>query len=80
VILSLLNLSPAAAVEERSSASARLDTSIATVVTPRPTAAASSACRSGASGVVRPLSSIWSPIRVFTVPIIAVHRPAARRP
>jgi hypothetical protein len=51
-----------------------------TAVTPRSAAAASMACRSVASGVVRTLSTTRSPSRVSTVPISPVVRPAARSP
>jgi hypothetical protein len=61
-------------------ASAWLDTSITTAVTPRSTAAASIACRSVASGVVRTLLIARSPSRVSTVPIRPVVRPSARSP
>ncbi len=64
----------------RPSASAWLLTSIATAVVPRSRMAASSACRSGASGVVRTLGSTSSPMRVSTVPSRPVERPAARSP
>ena len=57
-----------------------LDTSIAAAVTPRSTATASSACRSGASGVVRAEATRSAPIRISTPPISAVVCPAARRP
>ena len=42
--------------------------------------AASSACRSVASGVVSALSAVTSPIRVSTPPISPVRWPAARSP
>ena len=61
-------------------ASAWLDTSMTAAVTPRSSAAANSACRSVASGVVRTLSTTTSPNRVSTVPIRPVVRPAARSP
>ena len=64
----------------RPSASAWLETSIGTCVTPRSSITASSACRSGASGVVNPLTSRSPAIRVSTVPIRPVVSPAACRP
>jgi hypothetical protein len=64
----------------RSSCSAWLETSMTTVCTPFSTATAKSACRSVASGVVRALSTVSSPMRVSTVPISPVTRPAALSP
>ena len=64
----------------RPSASAWLETSIATSVTPACAITANSACRSGASGVVNELGSRRAPIRVPMVPIRPVGRPAAARP
>ena len=64
----------------RSRASAWLDTSIAVSVMPRSAITASSACRSGASGVVRPPGTGSSPMNAPTVPISPAARPAARRP
>ncbi len=61
-------------------ASAWLDTSMATACTPRSRITASSACRSGASGVVRTLGSASPATRVSMVPTSPVTRPAARRP
>ena len=57
-----------------------LDTSMATCVAPRSRMTASSACSSGASGVVRPVLIAWSPSIVPTVPISPVVRPAACSP
>ena len=57
-----------------------LDTSIAAAVTPRSTMTANSACRSGASGVVRELATPSVPIRISTPPIRPVWWPAARSP
>ena len=53
---------------------------MATACTPRSRITASSACRSGASGVVRTLGSASSATRVSMVPTSPVTRPAARRP
>ena len=64
----------------RPSVSAWLLTSMATASVPRSRMTASSACRSGASGVVRALGSTSSPMRVSTVPSRPVERPAARSP
>ena len=64
----------------RPRASAWLETSIATASTPRSRITASSACRSGASGVVRSLLRTSSPIRVSMVPMTPVRRPARRSP
>ena len=64
----------------RPSASAWLDTSIATSVAPRSRITASSACSSGASGVVKPVLIGSSPISVATVPISPAPRPAACSP
>ena len=64
----------------RPNASAWLDTSIGTCVTPCSTITASSACRSGASGVVNALASRSPATLVSTVPISPVIRSAARRP
>ena len=60
--------------------SAWLDTSITTVSTPCSTITASSACRSGASGVVSALGWSRPSIRMPTVPIRPATRSAARRP
>ena len=64
----------------RPSASEWLDTSIAAAVTRRSTMTASSACRSGASGVVsaEPIRSV--PILISTPPTSPVSCPAARSP
>src|ERR1044071_7684793 len=62
----------------RPSASAWLDTSIGTCVTPRSSITANSACRSGASGVVNALASRSPAIRVSTVPTRPVVSPPAR--
>ncbi len=70
----------------RPSASAWLDTSIATWLTPASTITAKMACRSGASGVVNALGSrrrrAWSgpSIRVPTVPSSPLVAPAAISP
>ena len=64
----------------RPSASAWLDTSIATVSVPRSCMTASRACSSGASGVVNPVFTASSPIIVATVPISPHWRPAASSP
>ena len=64
----------------RPSASAWLDTSIATSVTPSSSITANSACRSGASGVVNALGSVAPAIRMPTVPTSPVVRPAAASP
>ena len=64
----------------RPSASAWLDTSIATSVTPSSSITANSACRSGASGVVNALGRAAPAMRVPTVPTSPVVRPAAARP
>ncbi len=61
-------------------ASAWLETSIATFVAPRSRMTASSACVSGASGVVKPVLMASSPMRVATVPIRPLVRPAACNP
>ena len=61
----------------RPSASAWLDTSIVSAVTPRSRITASRACTSGASGVVRTAGSSSSPIRARTVPIRPVVCPPA---
>ena len=60
--------------------SAWLETSITTVSTPRSTITASSACSSGASGVVSALGSSRPSIRMPTVPISPATRSAERRP
>ena len=64
----------------RARASEWLDTSIAAAVTPRSAMTANSACRSGASGVVRELGSRSGPIRLSTPPIRPVRWPAWRSP
>jgi hypothetical protein len=73
----------------RPSTSAWLDTSMTTAATPDSLIAASSACNAGASGVVRTLGTsvtVGAPsgavprVRVWTVPISPVPRPAAASP
>ncbi len=64
----------------RPRASAWLDTSIATSVTPDSRITAKSACRSGASGVVNALGSRAPSMRTPTVPSSPAVRPAASSP
>jgi hypothetical protein len=64
--------------DTRPKASAWLETSIGTCVTPCSTISANRAWRSGASGVVNALSMRCPRILASTVPIRPVLRPAAR--